>query len=191
MKAVANIQPFVYKWFISISKSILLLLGCLLVYSTMLFSQEENKKNVKFSGSANITDNFYSASGIAPRQPGNMLTGIIRANLTLFDQIELPFELYLSTEQTRFQQPFNQFGVSPKISDWLTLHAGYFSTRISDFTFGDLRMLWGGFELTPGKFFPGWNGLPFFLKRLSYHLDKLLHNDHPILEKQCPCLTEM
>jgi hypothetical protein len=152
MKAVANIQPIVYKWFILISKKILLLLGCLLVYSTMLFSQEENKKNVKFSGSANITDNFYSASGIAPRQPGNMLTGIIRANLTLFDQIELPFELYLSTEQTRFQQPFNQFGVSPKISDWLTLHAGYFSTRISDFTFGDLRMLGGGFELTPGKF---------------------------------------
>lgn len=115
------------------------------------FSQNDNDI-IKFSGSASISDNFYSASGIDPRQPGNMLTGILRANLTLFNQIELPFEFYYTTQQTRFQQPFNQFGISPRITDWLTFHGGYFSTRFSDLTFGDLRILGGGLELTPGNF---------------------------------------
>ena len=40
------------------------------------FSQNSNEV-IKFSGSASISDNFYSASGIDPRQPGNMLTGIL------------------------------------------------------------------------------------------------------------------
>ncbi len=118
----------------------------------LLFPQEEKKKAVKFTGSASLSSNFYQAEGIAPRQPGNLQVGILRANISLFDKVELPFELYYANGQTQFQQPFNQFGVSPKISDWLTLHAGYFSTQFSDLTFGDLRMLGGGFELTPGKF---------------------------------------
>jgi len=118
---------------------------------TYLFSQENNNP-IKFSGSASVSDNFYSASGIDPRQPGNLFTGIFRANITLFNQVDLPFEFYYSTQQTAFQQPFNQFGISPRLTDWLTLHGGYFSTRFSDFTFGDLRVLGGGIEVTPGDF---------------------------------------
>lgn len=118
---------------------------------TYLFSQEINNP-IKFSGSASLSDNFYSSNGIDPRQPSNNLIGIIRANITLFDQIDLPFEVYYSTQQTQFQQPFNQFGISPRLTDWLTLHGGYFSTRFSDFTFGDLRLLGGGVEITPGDF---------------------------------------
>ncbi len=81
-----------------------------------------------------------------------MFVGILRANITLFNQVDLPFELYYSNQQTAFQQPFNQFGISPRLTDWLTLHGGYFSTQISDFTFGDLRILGGGVDLTPGNF---------------------------------------
>ncbi len=130
----------------------LLILGLLILFNSGIRAQEEKNSPIKFSGSANFSDNFYSASGIDPRQPSNMFLGIIRANVSLFDQIDLPFELYYSTQETRFQQPFNQFGVSPRIGDWLTLHGGYFSTRFSDFTFGDLRLLGGGIELTPGDF---------------------------------------
>lgn len=152
MKAATKIQTKILNS--SIKKIILrlqFLITCLIIFASTLFSQER-KGVIKFGGSANISDNFYSANGIDPRQPDNMLTGIFRANITLFDQIQLPFELYLSTQQTRFQQPFNQFGVSPRISNWLTLHGGYFSTQLSDLSFGDLRMLGGGFELTPGNF---------------------------------------
>lgn len=118
---------------------------------TVSFAQEDNKL-VKFSGSMSLSDNFYSASGIDARQPSNMFMAVFRANINLFDQVNLPFELYYTNQQTRFQQPFNQFGVSPRIGDWLTLHGGYFSTRFSDFTFGDLRLLGGGVEITPGDF---------------------------------------
>jgi hypothetical protein len=128
---------------------VLLLLICC---TGAAYSQNTGSKIIRFDGSANISNNFYSASGIMPRQKSNMGPGILRANVTLFDQILLPFELYFSTQQTRFQQPFNQFGVSPRFSDWLTVHAGYFTTQMSELSFGDLRMLGGGFELTPGKF---------------------------------------
>ncbi|MDA3927898.1 MAG: hypothetical protein PF541_03005 [Prolixibacteraceae bacterium] len=117
----------------------------------MAFSQEKTQA-IKFGGSASLSSSFYNSNGIDPRQPANMQVGIIRANISLYDVVELPFELYYSSGQTRFQQPFNQFGVSPRISDWLTLHAGYFSTQFSDLSYGDLRILGGGFELTPGDF---------------------------------------
>lgn len=114
--------------------------------------EEVKKSKIDVKTSATLASNFYSSNGIDPRQPTNMQYGIIRTSVMLWDVVELPFELYFTTGQARFQQPFNQFGVSPKISNWLTLHAGYFSTRFSDLTFGDMRLLGGGFELTPGKF---------------------------------------
>lgn len=126
---------------------------CLVATALFGKAQEQTQKSkVEVKASASLTSNFYSSSGIDPRQPSNMQYGIVRASVKLWDMVELPFELYFTTGQTRFQQPFNQFGVSPKISNWLTLHAGYFSTRFSDLTFGDLRLLGGGFELTPGNF---------------------------------------
>jgi len=129
-----------------------LIVFILLVILSLKSKTQEKNKIIQFNGSASITDNFYSSHGIDPRQPSNILMTILRANITLFGQIELPFELYLSNQRIKFQQPFNQFGISPKISNWLTLHAGYFSTQFSELSYGDLRMLGGGIELTPGKF---------------------------------------
>ncbi len=107
---------------------------------------------VTFHGSLSLSDEFYSASGIEARRPGNQSRGMLNANLVLFDQIQLPFQFYFTTNQTQFQQPFNQFGLNPRITKWLTLHGGYFSARISDLSFGDLRLYGGGIELTPGNF---------------------------------------
>ncbi len=127
-----------------------------LIFVILLFSEILTAQGlgnyIKVGGSINLSDNFYSSSGIDRRQPANVARGILRTTVTIYDQIQLPFELYISTQERKFQQPFNQFGVSPKISNWLTLHAGYFNSRISDYTFGDLRLLGGGIELTPGNF---------------------------------------
>lgn len=141
----------------NITREIFILFFTIIIFSlsnltnTFLFAQDVSNY-IKVGGSINLSENFYSSSGIDRRQPANVGRGIFRATVTIYDQIQLPFEFYISTQERKFQQPFNQFGVSPRISDWLTLHAGYYSTRISDFTFGDLRLLGGGIELTPGNF---------------------------------------
>ncbi|HPR62287.1 MAG TPA: hypothetical protein PLF35_15130, partial [Prolixibacteraceae bacterium] len=137
------------------TKSCCLLIMLMLALPLILLSQEaetDKKKAVTFGGSASLSSSFYASDGITPRQPGNMQVAVIRANISLYDLVDLPFELYYSSGQFGYQQPFNQFGVSPRISDWLTLHAGYFSTQFSNLSYGDLRMLGGGFELTPGNF---------------------------------------
>lgn len=107
---------------------------------------------VKLSGSVSATTESYSTSGIAPRYPGNVSRLILQANVQLYEQINLPFELYLSTQQLTLQQPFNQFGVSPVLFGWLKLHAGYYTAQLSELTFGDARMLGGGIEASPGNF---------------------------------------
>ncbi len=135
---------------LKILSSIMFLLSTLLL-SGVSFAQNFGNY-IKVGGSINLSDNFYSSSGIDRRQPANVVRGILRTTVTIYDQIQLPFEFYISSQERKFQQPFNQFGVSPRISNWLTLHAGYFSSRISDYTFGDLRLLGGGVELTPGNF---------------------------------------
>ncbi|HTP13290.1 MAG TPA: hypothetical protein VMM37_06650 [Bacteroidota bacterium] len=104
------------------------------------------------NGNVGLTSEFYSATGVSGRRPANTQRGAIATTVTLFDQISLPFEFYFTSRQTGFQQPFNQFGVSPRISDWLTLHAGYYSAQLSEYTFGDTRLLGGGVELHPGAF---------------------------------------
>lgn len=131
--------------------SSIMFLFCTLLISKVILAQDFGNY-VKVGGSINLSDNFYSSSGIDRRQPANVARGILRTTVTIYDQIQLPFEFYISTQERKFQQPFNQFGVSPRISNWLTLHAGYFSSKISDYTFGDLRLLGGGVELTPGNF---------------------------------------
>lgn len=108
---------------------------------------------IRLSGTLNLTAEGYGVSGTNPRYPSSIARAIVQANVTLFDQIQLPFQLFLSTQQLALQQPFNQFGVSPKFFDGkLTLHAGYFATQFSELTFGDARILGGGIETELGLF---------------------------------------
>lgn len=107
---------------------------------------------VKFQGGLSIAGELYSSSGIPARRSPDDARAIFTPTITLFDQITLPFEVYISNTDRGYQQPFNQFGVNPHFWNWLTLHAGYFSSQISDLTFGDARILGGGIDLTPGNF---------------------------------------
>jgi hypothetical protein len=149
-KLIARLEDFNNKsGEIVLSKISLLILA--LVSSIFLYTNVTSQE-VRVDGSLNLHSDFYNASGIDPRKPSSTTRGRLRVNVTLFDQINLPFEAMVSTQQSEFRQPFNQFGVSPQISDWLTLHGGYFNTDISKLTYGDTRLLGGGFELTPGDF---------------------------------------
>ncbi len=113
-----------------------------------MLSSEETTIN----GQINLSSDIYSASGIEPRHPSFVSRAIIRSTVTIEDIIQLPFELYITTNQIGFQQPFNQFGISPKVGKWLQVHGGYFSKKLSNLTFGDLRILGGALDLSPGDF---------------------------------------
>ncbi len=99
-----------------------------------------------------LSSEFYSASGVSGRRPDNESRAIILSTLTISDFVNIPFEIYISSRQAAYQQPFNQFGASPTFFGWLTLHGGYFSSRLSDLTFGDTRLLGVGVDLRPGNF---------------------------------------
>lgn len=107
---------------------------------------------VQFQGNLSAAGEMYSSSGIPARRSRDAYRTIFTPTLTLFDQISLPFEFFISNQDKGYRQPFNQFGVNPHLWNWLTLHAGYFSSQISDLTFGDTRLLGGGVDVTPGEF---------------------------------------
>ncbi len=109
------------------------------------------------NGSFGASADAYRSFGGNSRLPTQSIRAVGRINVRLFDVLDLPFELYFNQlqggaqGQYGFQQPFNQFGVTPRFG-WVQLYAGWYSTRISDLTFGDLRILGGGIELSPGPF---------------------------------------
>jgi len=113
---------------------------------------QESPAPVRLTGMVNLATEAYSSEGIDERRPHDTFRAVFAPTLVIYDQIRLPFEFYLTSEDRGVRQPFNQFGVNPQFWGWMTLHAGYFSARISDLTFGDARMLGGGIELTPGNF---------------------------------------
>jgi hypothetical protein len=124
----------------------------LVVMVAVLQSASSQGQPVQFTGSLSLSSEQYVASGILARRPHGVSRAILRPTIALFGQIVLPFEIYYSTQDKGFRQPFNQFGVSPRLWGWLTLHAGYFSSRISELTFGDTRLLGGGVEVNMSDF---------------------------------------
>ncbi len=107
---------------------------------------------VKLGGSISLTSEFYSSSGIEPRKSPKVFRAIVSPTITFGKNVSIPLMIYFSSEKIENQQPFNQLGASPKISGWLTLHAGNYSSKISDLTFGDNSLLGTGVEAEGKKF---------------------------------------
>ncbi len=105
---------------------------------------------IRLEGGISLSSELYSSTGIAGRRPKQSYRAILSPTLVIYDQIRLPFEIFVTNDDRGYRQPFNQFGMSPNFWGWLTLHGGYFSSRLSELSFGDTRLLGGGVELTPG-----------------------------------------
>jgi hypothetical protein len=115
---------------------------------------------VQLRGNASITAELYTNSGALPEQryrPRYTVRAFANPQLVLFGTVTIPLELSWSSSiggiRSPFAgmlQPFNQFGLSPQLTPWLRLHGGYFSLQLSELTFGELRPLGGGIELSPG-----------------------------------------
>lgn len=124
--------------------------GCLLSHFLMasVCAQDLSRQDLRpvtLSGSLITAAENYSIPGLDTRRPVNSARLYFNPTLSVYG-IDLPFSFVLSTTERSFNQPFNQFGVSPRYK-WLTLHGGYRSMYISDFTLNDAVILGGGAEM--------------------------------------------
>lgn len=99
------------------------------------------------SGGINANNVFYHAAGMQNRRdPFNyFVSGNL--NISLYDW-SVPLSFSYSNQQSTFQQPFNQYGLSPTYK-WVTLHAGYRSMSFSNYTMNGHLFLGGGFDINP------------------------------------------
>jgi hypothetical protein len=110
--------------------------------------QKMNQKGFYISGSAGFQLGYNVVSGIPKRINPFLyqLTGEVTFRYK--DILELPFSFVFSEQDRKFNQPFNQIGISPKYK-WLTMHGGFRNIHWSDFSVGGHNMLMVGAEVNP------------------------------------------
>ncbi|MEM9338419.1 MAG: hypothetical protein AAGA66_06795, partial [Bacteroidota bacterium] len=99
------------------------------------------------SGGVNVNQVAYAATGVEGRRDpynyfmsGNLNIGLYGWNV--------PLSFSYSNQNASFQQPFNQYGLSPTYK-WITAHLGYRSMTFSRYTLGGHLFLGAGVELAP------------------------------------------
>ncbi len=63
----------------------------------------------------------------------------------------VPLSFTYSNLEGTFQQPFNQYGLTPTYK-WIKAYIGYNAINFSKYTVSNYRFLGGGLEVTPGNF---------------------------------------
>lgn len=109
----------------------------------------KDAKPFTISGNLGINSVFYNIEGrTANRKPFSWtLSG--SPVISLYG-ISFPFSFTVSEQERDFNQPFNQYGVSPTYK-WVKLHLGYSNVQFSPYTLGGHSILGAGVELNPGK----------------------------------------
>jgi hypothetical protein len=108
-----------------------------------------NENPVTISGGINVSSVFYRANGIVDRRdPFNyFFSGNL--NISLYGWT-VPLSFSYSNQESQFNQPFNQYGVSPTYK-WVTMHAGYRSMTFSNYTLNGHQFLGSGFDIVPSS----------------------------------------
>lgn len=113
-------------------------------------SNLKDQKPFSINGAVEVRTIGYQMNGAPNRR--NPFSFTLSGSPTLsFYGWDVPFSIVYTDRKANFQQPFNQFGLSPTYK-WITLHAGYRNINFSPYTLGGHTMLGVGAELTPGKF---------------------------------------
>lgn len=103
------------------------------------------------SGSLNIQGGpyIYTGDGSPRNQPWFWnANGQYTARFFGWD---IPFSFNVGSQERRYTQPFNRYGMSPHYK-WVKLHAGYRSMKFNPYTLSGLQFLGGGLELEPKGF---------------------------------------
>lgn len=120
---------------------------CLPVFSGVAqqLDQIGQKNPLKVSGGVSMSQVFYTSQGIENRRdPYNyFLTGNLNFDLYGFS---VPLTFTFSNQNVAFQQPFNQFTLSPTYKN-VQFYAGYNSLTFSRYTLAGHIFLGGGVEV--------------------------------------------
>ncbi|MDN4163878.1 hypothetical protein QWY31_00115 [Cytophagales bacterium LB-30] len=96
------------------------------------------------SGGVSTTQIVYAAQGLEQRR--DPYSYFINGNLALsIYGLSMPFSFSYSNQNAAFQQPFNQYGLSPTYKGW-TAHLGYRSMTFSPYTLNGHIFLGTGLE---------------------------------------------
>ncbi len=109
-----------------------------------------NEIKLRLSGNLYTGTYIYGSNGIEPhRTPFSAYVG---GNINLqIHKFNIPFSFIISEQDRSFQQPFNQFGLSPTYK-WVTAHAGFRNLSYSTYSLAGHTFLGAGIDLIPSKF---------------------------------------
>lgn len=134
-------------------RKIFLIINLFLVLCTAQsqdIQQMVKAKPFKISGSLSLR-NVYMTGGQALKG-GNANSIMFNGNTTVsIYGFDIPLSFNWSPQAQSFQQPFNQYGASPKYK-WLTVHAGYRNISYNPYTLAGHTMYGVGFDIAPKKF---------------------------------------
>jgi hypothetical protein len=137
-------------------RCLLPILFCLFLANVLTVNAQDlatigEKNAVKVNGGVSVAQTMYGVTGMTSRRdPYNFyVTGNL--NFSLYGW-SVPLSFNYSNHGVTFQQPFNQYGLSPTYK-WLTFHAGYRSMTFSPYTLNGHLFLGGGVELAPKGIF--------------------------------------
>lgn len=97
--------------------------------------------------------------------------------------IAVPMNLLLTSQDSRFNTPFNRYGMSPNYK-WAKVHLGWRSLNFSQFTLGGQQILGAGFKLTPGKLKVAFMYGRFNKAVTDVSLYNNLNNEMPLYERK-------
>jgi len=127
----------------------LLLMPMLFGYE--LFGQDlsnlDEKDPIKITGSASANQVYYGQSGSQSGRDPYSYYLMGRLNVALYGW-NIPLSYRYSNQSRSFQQPFNQFSLSPRYK-WIQAHVGYSSMSFSNYTMSGHQFYGAGLELKP------------------------------------------
>ncbi len=133
-------------WFSVFCFRLLPLLGLLL----SPLSNAQASSPFKLSGEVGSYLESYQRKEGESDRPG--FTGRLYIRPTIsFWGMSFPFELVISTEETKVRQPFNHLSLTPRLGP-VTFHIGDYYPEFSEYTLNGEFVRGGGIDLRPGGF---------------------------------------
>lgn len=126
-------------------------IGVIAVHSQDINRVVEGGPALKVGGGVNLTSVAYGASGIESRR--DPFSYFLNGNVNFdFYGVSVPLSFSYSNQDVNFQQPFNQFSMSPTYKN-ITGHLGYSSMNFSKYTLAGHIFFGGGVEVRDLKNF--------------------------------------